>query len=193
MRPSIAFSLVFTILLAGVTFAWSEPSFWNKGTPTPVAPKPPQVAPIPVDENETAAEKAKNISEAVEAPVLGEPMATPTPVLGRKLKSPTKAGLFSAVLPGSGHVYAGQPVRGLLFAGVFGVTLWKSLENFKKNDDGTMKNSNAGQLYGLAALLTYGFAVEDAYDSANRYNRRYHLKLSLNSKLGPHLMIARSF
>lgn len=194
MKPSIAFFLVFAILVAGVSSAWSEPSFWKKGTPTPFVPKPPQVAPLPSDENETASGQDQGGFTAVEAPALGEPVATSTPVPGKNSKSPTTAGLLSAVLPGSGHVYAGQPFRGLFFAGVFGLSLWQSLENFHKlAGQYKSKNATAGQLFGLAAIVSYGFGVQDAYDSANRYNRRYHLKLSLNSTLGPHLMIARSF
>jgi len=193
MKPSIAFFLVFACLLAGVSSAWSEPSFWKKGTPTPSAPKPPQVAPVDDEEINPTSLNAQASPTPVEAPALAEPAETPTPVPGKNPKNPTKAGLMSVVIPGSGHFYAAQPLRGVLFAGVFGVSLWQSIENFKKID-GKIKNSNAGQLYGLAALVAYGFGVQDAYDSANRYNRRFHLKLAFDpTTLGPRLMIARSF
>jgi hypothetical protein len=194
MKQSTTFFIVFTILLAGVSSVWSEPSFWKKdGTPTPSSLKPPQVAPVEEDENNPANLNAQVTPTPVEAPVLGEPVAAPTPVLGKKTKHPTLAGLMSAVIPGSGNVYAAQPLRGVLFAGVFGVALWQSIENFKKTD-GVIKNSNAGQLFGLAALVAYGFGVQDAYDSANRYNHRYHLKVAYDlDTRGPRLMIARSF
>jgi hypothetical protein len=129
----------------------------------------------------------------VDAPALAEVVDTPTPVPGKNHKNPTTAGLMSAVIPGSGNFYAAQPLRGVLFAGAFGVCLWQSIENFKKID-GKIKNSNAGQLFGLGALVAYGFGVQDAYDSSNRYNRRYHLKLAFDpTTRGPRLMIARSF
>jgi hypothetical protein len=137
--------------LAGVSSAWSEPSFWKKGTPTPITPKPPQVAPLPSDESEPATGQNQDGFTAVEAPALGEPVATPTPVPGKTPKSPTTAGLLSAVLPGSGHVYAGQPLRGLFFAGAFGLTLWQSLENFHKLS-GQYKTPRLGNCSALPLL-----------------------------------------
>jgi hypothetical protein len=101
---------------------------------------------------------------------------------------------MSAVIPGSGHVYAGEPLKGLFFAGAFGVALWLSIENFQKlGGQYRTKDATAGQLYGLAAIVAYGFGVQDAYDSAYRYNRLYHLKLSMGSSRGAGIMLVRSF
>jgi hypothetical protein len=186
-------SLFGIFLLSGVTLGWSEPSFWNNGEPTPSALKPPQVAPY-VDESAATKGKGPSSPVTIDAPALGDAAPLPTPAPGKKAKSPTQAGLFSALLPGAGQVYAGQPIRGLVIAGVFGVTLWQSLEQFKKRPgESDMKNPTAGQLLGLVTIAAYGFGVQDAYDGANRYNRRFHLKVSIHPTTGPRLSLARSF
>jgi len=190
MKSSLAWTLLLSLFLAGGSSAWSEPSFWHKaGTPTPSAPAPPQVAPLPADES-----NPEVAPTAVEAPTLPEPAEAPTPFPGKSPKRPTTAGLMSAVIPGSGHVYTGEPLKGLFFAGAFGVVLWLSIENFQKlQGQYKAKDATAGQLYGLAAIVAYGFGVQDAYDSANRYNRRFHLKLSMGPSRGPGIMIVSSF
>jgi hypothetical protein len=48
-------------------------------------------------------------------------------------------------------------------------------------------------LFALAAIATYGFGIQDAYDGANRYNRRYHLKASLDPQGRPRLTFAWVF
>jgi len=117
---------------------------------------------------------------------------TPTPEPGVLPKDPTAAALFSVIVPGLGHVYSGEPLKGIFFAGAFGLTLWQSLENFKLedepgSDERVAKNETAGSLYGLAALAAYGFSVQDAFNSAKRFNRRHYLSVSftVNPSLPP--------
>ncbi len=190
MKPIHAFLAAF-LLFFGALSARCEPTFWVKdGTPTPVAPKPPQVAPL----QDATDAKDQVTPIAIEAPFLAEPSPTPTPEPGRTSKSPTKAALFSALLPGSGQVYTAQPLRGVCVAGVFGVALWQSIANFQKlPGEYKAKNATAGQLFALAAIATYGFGIQDAYDGANRYNRRYHLKASLDPQGRPRLTFAWVF
>jgi hypothetical protein len=146
------------------------------------------LAPLPVEKEGEAT------PTPVVAPSLPETDGLPEPVAGKSPKRPRTAGWMSAVLPGSGHVYAGEPLKGLFFAGAFGLTLWQSVDNLQKlQPDYREKNATAGQLYGLAAIVTYGFCVQDAFDSARRYNRRYHLKLTWVPRAGPYARVALIF
>lgn len=192
MKPFRAPTLAFIFLAMSSTAAWSDPTFWVKGTPTPVPPAAPQVAPLEVEGG--PASKEPSGPTTIEAPLIAEASPEPTPEPGRSLKSPLKAGVLSALIPGAGDIYAAQPVRGVLVAGVFGVALWQSIENFQKlPGEYKSKNATVAQLCGLAAIATYGFGVQDAYDSANRYNRRYHLRLGLGPRFAPSLQLACSF
>lgn len=123
-----------------------------------------------------------------------EATPTPTPRPGLRPKNPTKAAVLSLVIPGAGHVYSGETWKGILFAGVFGLTLWQSLDNFRLVEvpgepDPIAKDETAGSLYGLAALAAYGFGIQDAYNAALRYNRKNHLVFSPFQP--PSLIIAR--
>jgi len=181
--PRLALSLLTLFVLSAQ--AWADPSFYKnqKLDPTPIPP--PQVVPVEGD-----LPSAKATPTVVVVPVLKEAIPTPefTPVAGKTLRKASTAGILSAFFPGAGHVYAGEPLKGVFFAGAFGLTLWQSIRNFSLVEDPNVhgsyisRNQTAGSLYGLAALAAYGFGIQDAYASAHRYNRRYHLSLTL----GPH-------
>ena len=124
--------------------------------------------------------------------------ATPTPMPGSVPRDPTAAALMSAVVPGLGHVYCGEPVRGLFFSAAFGISLYLALDNLRLepetgSDQRVARNETAGSLYGLAALAAYGFGMQDAAGSARRYNRRNHLNLSVSAAPYPHAVVAYAF
>ena len=70
----------------------------------------------------------------VVAPMVQIPTPTPTPLPGLSPKNPTEAALFSVFLPGSGQVYAGDPIKGIVFASLFGIGLWQTLDNLQLVD-----------------------------------------------------------
>jgi hypothetical protein len=117
------------------------------------------------------------------------PTATPTPLPGLGSKDSTTAALFSTVIPGAGQVYDGDPLRGLVFASLFGVGLWQTIYNLQlvngNNSNGgnsVVRNEDAGELIGLGTLAVYGFGIQDAANGANDYNRRNNLALTFQLK-----------
>ncbi len=130
------------------------------------------------------------------------PSPTATPLPGIKPKDPTTAAIFSTVIPGVGQVYDEDPLRGLIFAGLFGVGLWQTIDNLSlvngnngaangaganpndvsHNGNAVVKNEDAGELIGLATLAVYGFGIQDAANGANNYNHRNNLSLTFEVK-----------
>jgi hypothetical protein len=165
---------------------WANPSF----TPTPVPP--PQI-----QEWGQMSEDLQPTATPVLAPKVQIATPTPTPVPGISPLNPTQAALFSVVLPGSGHVYAGDPLKGILFASLFGVGLWQTLDNLQlvHNSSGDLvaKNETAGNLFGLATLAAYGFGIQDALNTAVNYNKRNNLTLSLGLNPEPNASLAFNF
>src|SRR5579862_2986344 len=87
------------LLLPAVLAA--APQFWTvpNATPTPL--------PAPdIEQSEEPAEVLTATPTPVSAPAVRIPTPTPTPLPGLRPKDPTTAALFSAVIPGSGQVYA---------------------------------------------------------------------------------------
>jgi tetratricopeptide (TPR) repeat protein len=80
-------------------------------------------------------------------------------------KSPVLAGVLSALLPGLGHVYLGQPAIG---AAAFG---WNALFGFATYDALHHKLWGVGAVLGGLELLWYGGAVFGAISGAFKYNR----------------------
>jgi hypothetical protein len=159
----------------------AEPTFWNPSgtvTPTPVA-APPVLVPSEPVEFQTAT------PTPVLAPVVQVATSTPTAEPGVSHKDPGIAALFSLLVPGAGQVYDTDPLKGVAFAAVFGVSLWQTIDNLqlKPDTDGSgyeiPKNEDLGQLFGLFTLVAYGFGLEDAYDGAITYNRQHYVSLSL--------------
>lgn len=168
------------ILLFPAASLRGQSRFWGEGKErNPRELKPPRVEPIPEEIFTPVPTPTPRLLPKVE---FAELTPTPTPRPGVSPKSPSRAAVMSMVLPGSGHAYVGEPLKGLLFAGVFGVSVWQSLENFELVNaaDGEVesRNETAGSLYGLAALAAYGFGIQDAYNGAKRYNRRHHFQVT---------------
>jgi hypothetical protein len=165
----------------GLSAPQAAPSFWNPSgtqTPTPVA-APPVMVPSDSSDVLTAT------PTAVVAPLVGIATPTPTAEPGIHRKDPTAAALFSVFVPGAGQVYDGDPLKGVAFAAVFGVSLWQTIDSLqlepdpKNPGDVIAKDENRGSLFGLLALAAYGFGIEDALDGAVDYNRRHYVSLSL--------------
>lgn len=165
--------------------AHAAPKFWENPSETPT----PLPAP-PVQTNEAPAEYDTATPTPVVAPVVEIPSPTPTPMPGLRAKNPTHAALFSVFVPGSGQVYAGDPVKGIVFAALFGVGLWQTLDNLSlvpdsggnnlgTNNSLVAKNETLGNLFGLGTLAVYGFGIQDAFNTAVSYNKTNHLTLSL--------------
>lgn len=176
------FKALFILLIFGsASFLHAAPSFWKVENATPTPPPPP-----PVQALEEPAEYQTATPTPAMAPPVQYATPTPTPRPGLSAKNPTQAALFSVVIPGSGHVYAGDPLKGLAFAALFGVGLWQTIDNFQLVPDrpgsGNLvaKNETAGNLFGLGTLAAYGFGIQDAYNTAANYNKRNYLTLNLD-------------
>ena len=170
----------------------ATPKFWNDPKSTPTPPQAPEVQPVEEPQEYKTATPTPVIAPMVE---IGSP--TPTPQPGLSPKNPTQAALFSVVIPGSGHVYAGDPLKGLAFATVFGLSFWQTLDNLQTVSDGngnlTSRNETAGNLFGLAALAAYGFGIQDAYNTAVNYNKRNYLTFHLGVSPRPNAALAFLF
>lgn len=179
------------------TFAEAAPKFWQSNGPTET-PTPP-LAPIPQVMEEASSEPKVTPSAPVTAPRIDIATPTPTPALGVERLDPTLAAVLSAVVPGSGHVYAGDPLKGLAFATVFGLGLWQTIDNLRlvpdpSDPDSTIsKDETAGNLFGLVTLAAYGFGIQDAFSTAVEHNRRNHLSVRLEVAPGPTLRLACLF
>ncbi len=80
-------------------------------------------------------------------------------------KSPVLAGALSAVVPGLGHVYLGQPFIGLAAFG------WNALFGFATYDALHRKIWGVGSVLAGLELLWYGGAIFGAVSGAQKYNR----------------------
>jgi len=182
------------VVFGTAPFLHAAPQFWQPhGTITPTV-----VIPQPVEEQEPAEYKIATPTPA-EAPTVQYATPTPTPLPGLKPKDPTAAAIFSAVVPGSGQVYAGDPVKGIVFAAVFGVGLWQTLDNFalvpQTPGSTTLvsKNEDLGHLFGLVTLAAYGFGIQDAFSTADGYNKRNNLSLRFGITPRPSADLAYMF
>jgi len=173
------------VLFGWIPFVYAAPVFWNVPNATPTPPEPPDV-----QQQEEPAVFQTASPTPVPAPALRFPTATPTPLPGLKAKNPTEAALFSVVVPGSGQVYAGDPAKGLVFAALFGLGLWQTIDNLslvpdQVNGGVKSKNEDAGELFGLATLAVYGFGIQDAFNTTDKYNKEHYL-VALNLGIAPY-------
>jgi len=191
--PMKYLSYGFLVCFALASVLRAAPNFWDvpNATPTPV--------PAPEIQNwgQITEEDNKPTPTPVLAPKVELPTPTPTPRPGLSPMDPTAAALFSVVIPGSGHVYAGDPFKGIVFAALFGVGLWQTLHNLQlvRNGAGDLvaKDETAGNLFGLVTLAAYGFGIQDAMNTASDYNKQNHLTVSLGLEPFPNATLAYRF
>lgn len=185
-------ALLATTVLALPLISQAAPNFWNVPNATPTTLPPPDI-----QQSLEPLEFQTATPTPVLAPPVQLPTATPTPRPGLRPKNPTEAALFSAVIPGSGNVYAGDPLRGLAFATLFGLGLWQTLDNLQLVHDDTgalvAKNETAGNLFGLATLAAYGFGIQDSYNTAFHYNKQNYLTLNFGIEPRPNASLAYAF
>jgi len=81
-------------------------------------------------------------------------------------KSPTRAGILAAVLPGLGHVYCNRYKDGLVAFLLNGLFIWASLEAFNEDLD------VAGGILLALELGWYSGNIYSAVNSAHKYNRK---------------------
>ena len=187
------FNVFIPILLFGfVSSLHAAPNFWQMDGATPTPPQPPVLQTI-----EQAPEYLTATPTPVVAPSVQVALPTPTPQPGLSAKNPTQAALFSVFVPGSGHIYAGDPAKGLVFAALFGVALWQTIDNLQLVSDNAgglvAKNETAGNLFGLATLAAYGFGIQDAYNTTVNYNKKHYLTLNFGIAPRPNASLAYLF
>jgi TM2 domain-containing membrane protein YozV len=182
--------LLTTLLFPSFTFA--APNFWKVANATPTPLPPPDI-----QQSEEPSSVQTSTPTPVAAPKVQIATPTPTPLAGIGPKDSTTAALFSVVIPGSGHVYAGDPGKGLVFATLFGLGLWQTIDNLQlvHNSAGDLvaKNETAGNLFGLATLAAYGFGIQDAFNTAADYNKRNHFTFNFGIEPLPSARLAYSF
>ncbi len=184
------FKVLLTLAAFGVfSNLESAPNFWNVENATPTPLPPPQI-----QEWGNTTDIVKPTATPVVAPMVQIPTPTPTPLPGLSPKSPTEAALFSVFLPGAGQVYAGDPIKGIVFASLFGIGLWQTLDNLQLVDGlGDTKNETAGNLFGLATLAVYGFGIQDASNTAINYNKKNYLTFHFGIEPRPNANLAYMF
>ena len=80
-------------------------------------------------------------------------------------RSPVAAGMLSAVVPGLGHAYAGDPWAGAGALALNGVFLWATVEAFRAD------HPALGVVLAAAESIWYGGAIFGAVAEAQRFNR----------------------
>ncbi len=179
-------SLVFSGIVSSLTAA---PEFWTSESVTSTPIEPPDVDTV----KQPAAYQTATPTPIV-VPTVEAAAPTPTPLPGLKAIDPTMAAIFSAVVPGSGQVVANDPLRGFVIASLFGVGLWQTIDSLQlvKDSNGKLvsKDENLGSLLGLGTLAVYGFGIQDAFDTADKYNKKNYLTLNLgiSPRLGASLV-----
>jgi len=81
------------------------------------------------------------------------------------LKSPTTAGVLSAVLPGAGQIYVGRPVDAGLAFGLNAAFLWGTIEAYNNESWAVFS------LLGLMEIAWYGGNIYNAVNGAHIHNR----------------------
>jgi hypothetical protein len=196
MKKLISFTAFFVLtvfLFSGnLSILHAKPQFWTSEEGTPTPPEPPDV-----NTQKVPATYLTATPTPIVAPAIQENSPTPTPVPGLKPIDPTAAALFSVVIPGSGQVYAGDPLKGLVIAALFGTGLWQTIDNLslQQGSNGSLqsKNEDVGNLCGLATLVVYGYQIQDASDTAVQYNKKNYLTFNLGISPGPNVRFAYMF
>jgi hypothetical protein len=170
----------------------AAPEFWTSESATSTAIAPPDVDTVKQPLSYQTATPTPIVVPTVEA--VGP---TPTPLPGLHAVDPTMAAIFSAVVPGSGQVIANDPLRGFVIASLFGVGLWQTIDSLQlvKDSGGKLvsKDENLGSLTGLGTLAVYGFGIQDAFDTADNYNKKNYLTLNLGISPRPSASLVYNF
>ena len=169
----------------------AAPQFWTSEDDTPTPPPAPGVDTSSIPNSYLTASPTP-----VLAPMIKAVSPTPTPRPGVERSNPTVAAIFSAVIPGAGQVYAGDPLKGVVIAVLFGVGFGETIDNLSlQNVNGTIqsKDEDLGNLCGLATLAIYGFQIQDASDTAVEYNKKNYLTFNLGISPGPNARLAYMF
>ena len=91
-------------------------------------------------------------------------------------KSGAAATLIAVLVPGGGHIYAGEPKRGLLFlasmSATYMVALAHSTCRVDYNDGQCDSDKTLASVASFATLGVYVFSLWDAHRAAARTNRR---------------------
>lgn len=95
--------------------------------------------------------------------------------LTQKYKSPFAAGLFSAIIPGTGKFYAGNWQDGLLSMSIIGVTAWQAYRGFEKRG----VRSVYGWIYGIIGTGFYLGNIFGSVKEINRYNQAKHHRIHI--------------
>jgi putative membrane protein insertion efficiency factor len=82
-------------------------------------------------------------------------------------RSPFLGGLFSALVPGAGQVYAGRPSDGLVSFFLTGLFAWASIESFDEEID------SAGVITGTIGLVFYLSGIAGGTRAAHAFNRSH--------------------
>jgi len=208
--------LLLTVLLALASFTTTGyfstlqagPQFWTSEQGTPTPPEAPNVS----TQNVPSAYLTASPTPVL-APAISAVPPTPTPRPGLKAIDPTTAALFSVVIPGSGQVYAGDPIKGFVVAALFGVGLWQTIDNLslqntnagltqtqyvngsQVTNQGTLQSKDEvlGSIEGLATLAIYGYQIQDASDTAAQYNKKNYLTFNLGISPVPNVRLAYMF
>jgi hypothetical protein len=189
----IAFLILFSVfsVIGFSSRLHAAPTFWTSEDGTPTPPAAPGV-----DTSNVPSSYLTASPTPVLAPVIKAVSPTPTPVPGLKPQDPTAAALLSVVVPGAGQVYAGDPLKGIVIAALFGAGLWQTIDNLSlQNVNGTVqsKNEDLGNLFGLATLAVYGYQIQDASDLSVQYNKKNYLTFNLGISPGPNARLAYLF
>ncbi len=114
---------------------------------------------------------------------IGVAQQTREPELSRKSEA---IATVWAVLPGAGHIYAGETTRGLLLAGATGLSFMYGLSDGQCKQPYTdvrtcelEKNESLAEASLIAAFALYAFSLWDAHDAARRANARRGLSLGV--------------
>jgi hypothetical protein len=192
-RTLLVLVFLMSLLFAGIVSSlMAAPQFWTSENATATPIEPPNVDTVKQPLDYQTATPTPAI-----APTVQVVPPTPTPLPGLKPIDPTTAAIFSAVIPGSGQVYANDPLRGLVIASLFGVGLWQTIDSLQlvKDSGGKLvaKDENLGSFTGLGTLAVYGFGIQDAFDTASNYNKRNYLSLNLGLTPAPSILLAYRF
>jgi TM2 domain-containing membrane protein YozV len=98
-------------------------------------------------------------------------------------KNPEIAGTLSVLLPGLGHIYAGEPVKGAVLTGLFGAAIGAAVAVDIGDTPGSIKP--AGWLSVIAIGGVYAYALIDAPFAAQRENERSYGDHPLSVAIGP--------